>query len=58
MKNFSRLILCLVLSSLLAACKQEPVRFAYLSDNVAAADVIPLADQKAAAMGVKGRIYQ
>ena len=33
MKNFSRLILCLALSSLLAACKQEPVRFAYLSDT-------------------------
>lgn len=33
MKNFNRLFLCLATAFLLAACRQEPVRFAYLSDT-------------------------
>ena len=33
MKNFSRLLLCLAAAATLAACRQEPVRFAYLSDT-------------------------
>lgn len=33
MKNFRRFLLGLAITSLLVACKQDPVRFAYLSDT-------------------------
>ena len=33
MKNINRLFLCLAMTFLLVACRQEPVRFAYLSDT-------------------------